>query len=135
VPGADAPRVGSLYQYIGEVDSAVGGGPDPAEPRPVLRARVAGPHHAVLSPLNLTVCSWCTSLPVLTAACPSLAWILVPTFPELKKGTPCPALARGAMRGRAGPCGMAWPLLPCLFAHSVPVHTRRVFLLGLATRS
>ena len=42
VPSADAPRIGSLYQYIGELDRAgAGGGPDPTAPRPVLRARVA----------------------------------------------------------------------------------------------
>ena len=41
VSGADPHRVGSLYQYIGELDAAVGGGPDPTEPKPVLRARVA----------------------------------------------------------------------------------------------
>ncbi|EEH53082.1 uncharacterized protein MICPUCDRAFT_42601 [Micromonas pusilla CCMP1545] len=42
VPSADAPRIGSLYQYIGELDCAgAGGGPDPTAPRPVLRARVA----------------------------------------------------------------------------------------------
>jgi hypothetical protein len=39
--GADPPRVGSLFQYIGELDAARGAGPDPDEPRPVLRARVA----------------------------------------------------------------------------------------------
>ena len=38
---ADPPRVGSLFQYIGELDAARGAGPDPDEPRPVLRARVA----------------------------------------------------------------------------------------------
>ena len=41
VSGADPHRVGSLYQYIGELDAAVGGGPDPTEPKPVLRARAS----------------------------------------------------------------------------------------------
>ena len=45
VPGCDAHRIGSTYQYIGEVDrtgtSGGGGGGGGDAPGPVLRARVA----------------------------------------------------------------------------------------------
>ena len=51
----------------------------------------------------------------------------------------CTALVGGELAGGGGAGthtqGRVWPLVPSLFAHSAPIHTRRILLPGIDTRS